>query len=1213
MGGWRIRVDTGGTFTDAWACDPEGREHRCKVLSSGRLRLGVAESGDGWCRVVSPWPVSSGFFTGWKTPGGHRVEESDGCRLSIPGWPVGGVIELETGEEAPVVAARLLTGTPCGEPLPAGDLRVATTRGTNALLERKGARVGLFVSAGLEDLPLIRDQRREGLFQLRQAPYQHLAERVFGVAGRIAADGSRVEEIDLDGLRASAREALADGIEVAVVALMHSWADGGDEERVAGVLRDEGFTRVVGSAGVAPLIRLLPRLETSVVEGFLTPVMRGFVERVSSALDGVEPRLMTSAGGLVPASRYHPKDSLLSGPAGGLAGAADLARRAGMPRVLSFDMGGTSTDVARIDGEFGFRHEQQIGPARVVAPALEIETVAAGGGSVCHWAAGRLRVGPESAGADPGPACYGRGGPLTLTDVNLLLGLMDPGKAGIPLDRAAAERALAALVAEMRAAGEEVGDPRILLEGLRAMAVETMAEAVRSVSVRDGVDPADYALLAFGGAGPQHACDLAGRLGIDTVLIPGDAGLLSAWGLECAVLQEHRVRQLMGPLDTLAAALEGHWLELAGEACAALAVDEPRMRWLASLRLVGQDSPIDLEWDEPSVGAEGVREAFDREYRRLYGYPRPDGSRIEVVELRVVAGERRPAGSAEAFGDEGEAGPLLQQDAFSTCVVPDGWRLRRGDRGSLLVERGRESPVETAPEQVPEAVGLGLFRSRFEGLVTAMGELLRRTALSTNVKERLDFSCALLDAAGRLVVSAPHVPVHLGALGVCVRETLRAVEIGPGDLVVTNHPGCGGSHLPDVTVIAGVFDEAGDCLGYVANRAHHAEIGGRAPGSMPARAGSLAEEGVVIAPRHLVRRGEYLGHEVGDLLRQAPYPSRRPADNLADLDAQAAACRFAVDGLEELARAHGAEVVRARMAGILDQAARLMRERLAAEWSAAGSTRLDGGGGIEVAMTAGGGRLRVDFGGSAPVHLGNLNATPAVVRSVLLYVLRLWIDEDVALNEGLLDPVELVLPSGLLNPEFPADPTACPAVVGGNVETSQRLADLLCAVLGLCANGPGTMNNLLFGDAEFGYYETLGGGAGAGPGFDGASCRQVHMTNTAMTDPEILEQRYPVRVWRHSRRAASGGTGAFRGGDGIVRELEFLRPLTVSMLTQRREAGAEGGCGGGDGEAGWQRRVRPDGTTEELPWTCTYTAAAGERLVVATPGGGGWGRPGGGW
>lgn len=1208
MSGWRIRVDTGGTFTDAWACDPGGREHRCKVLSSGHLRLGVIDGDGDWLRVRAPWPVAPGFFAGWEAGGGRIVVESDGDRLRVPGWDGGEVLELSTGEEAPVVAARLLTGTPAGRPLPDCDLRVATTRGTNALLERKGARTCLFVSSGFEDLPEIRDQRREHLFQRRQPPSRHLAGRVVGVDGRIAADGTRIVELDPAAVRERAREAVAAGFEVAVVALLHSWLDDRDERRVAEILAEEGFGHVVRSAGVAPLIRILPRMETSLVEGFLTPVMRGFVGRVSSALDGVEPRLMTSAGGLVPAGRYHPKDSLLSGPAGGLAGAADLATRAGFDRVLSFDMGGTSTDVARIEGEFSYRHEQQIGPARVVAPALKIETVAAGGGSICHWSAGRLQVGPESAGADPGPACYGRGGPLTLTDVNLLLGLMDPGKAGIPLDPDASERALAKLVAAMVAEGQAAPERTALLRGLRAMAIETMAEAVRSVSVRDGVDPSGCALLAFGGAGPQHACELAARLGIDSVLVPGDAGLLSAWGLERSVLQEHRVRQLVAPLDKVIETLERHWREMATEACEALGCRSHRVRWLAGLRLLGQDSTIDLEWPTPAVGMAEIESSFGGEYRRIYGYPRSAGTRIEVVELRVVAEEIRVDGAAESFEAGVSPGPALFQDAFSTTVVPAGWGVRHGSAGSLLIERAGKDGGKAGA--VPEAVSLGLFRSRFEGLVTAMGELLRRTALSTNVKERLDFSCALLDPEGRLVVSAPHVPVHLGALGACVRETLAVLEIGPDDLVVTNHPGRGGSHLPDVTVIGGVFDHDGRCLGYVANRAHHAEIGGTAPGSMPAGAASLEEEGVVIAPRHLVRNGVHLGDEVGALLAGARFPSRRPGDNLADLDAQAAACRFAIDGLAELAREHGPDEVRSRMDGIVHQAARLMEERLAGHWTAEGSTELDGGGRIQVAMVAGDGRLRVDFGGSAPVHPGNLNATPAIVRSVLLYVLRLWLDEDVALNEGLLEPVELVLPEGMLNPSFPADAAACPAVVGGNVETSQRIADLLCGVLGLCADGPGTMNNLLFGDGDFGYYETLGSGAGAGPGFDGASCRQVHMTNTAMTDPEILEHRYPVRVWRHARRRGSGGRGRFKGGDGIVRELEFLRPLTVSLLTQRREDAPHGREQGGDGLAGCQTRVLPDGSRVRLPWTSTYDATAGERVVVETPGGGGWGATG---
>lgn len=1248
---WRIRVDTGGTFTDAWAIGPDGVERRAKILSDGTLRCRlVAREGEGWLtdsELVAP----DDSLVGWSYGAGKVTASRDGAR-----WlkfddkardPVAGdIIELSCGDEAPVAVARLLTGTPAGQPLPPVDFRVATTRGTNALLERKGAILAFFTTAGFGDLLVIRDQRRDLLFSLDQPVPEVLPAFTAAIQGRHDAAGREVVPLDEAALRQAAAEALQAGCTVAAVAFLHSWREPAHERRAAEILHEVGFARVILSSGVAPLIRLLPRAETAVAEAFLTPVMENFVRRVSEPLGGSEPWLMTSAGGLVPASRFRPKDSLLSGPAGGLVGAAELARAAGFPKVLTFDMGGTSTDVARIDGPFTWRQEQEIGPARVFAPALKIETVAAGGGSICRWRNGRLEVGPESAGADPGPACYGRGGPLTLTDVNLLLGLMDPAKAGIPLDRAASQTRLRQLLTEMHGAGEATTAGE-LLAGLRDIAVETMAEAIRGVSVREGCDPREFALLAFGGAGPQHACAVAEKLGVDRVLIPADAGLLSAWGLERARRQEQRVKQVLRPFDEVAFAspgagasraspsaerpaprLQSEWQALVRD----LAIPDPAIRWFADLRLAGQDSFLTVEAESCSASADQIAAAFNAEYRKLYGYLPTSGRALELVALRIVAEEGSNDTPAEEFGppqaatDLGspardapetdwcatrrppEPGPVLLQDRFSTCVIPAAWQIRRGSRGTLLLEKSASTGFSSAIHHLPSPISSALFRSRFEGIVVAMGESLRRTALSTNVKERLDFSCALLDASGRLVASAPHVPVHLGALGVCVREVLRVIDPGPGDVIVTNHPGFGGSHLPDVTLIAPVFDAAGERVAYVANRAHHAEIGGKAPGSMPADARFLAEEGVVIAPRLLVRGGEPLFGEVDALLRDAPWPSRRISDNLADLEAQLASIHHGTHALERLAAEHGGKIVRDELRGILDRSAALMAGRLGGQsLDQRVATTLDDGTPLNLRLTAEDGRMRLDFSGSGGVHPRNLNATPAIVRSAVLFALRLWLGEDIPLNEGLLEAVEIIIPPGILSPDFGGNPATAPAVVGGNVETSQRLTDLLLEALGLAANGPGTMNNFLFGDGGFGYYETLAGGSGAGPRHDGSSGRHVHMTNTAITDPELMELRFPVRLWKYEIRRGSGGVGGHRGGDGVVREVGFLKPLVVSFLTERRRAGPRGMAGGGDGEPGSQMRIHPDGCEEVLPGAITYQAAAGERVVIRTPGGGGWG------
>lgn len=1214
---WRIRVDTGGTFTDAWAIGPDGVERRAKILSDGTLRCRLVSPEGDWWITDSELVVPDESLVGW-TCGAAKVTASrDGARWlkfddEARDIEAGDIIELSCGDEAPVAVARLLTGTPAGQPLPPVDFRVATTRGTNALLERKGSKLAFFTTAGFGDLLVIRDQRRDRLFSLDQPVPEVLPAFTAAIGGRHDAAGHEVVPLDEAALRQAAGEAFQAGCTVAAVAFLHAWREPAHELRAAEILRAAGFARVILSSGVAPLIRLLPRAETAVAEAFLTPVMEHFVRRVAEPLGGSEPWLMTSAGGLVPASRFRPKDSLLSGPAGGLVGAAELARAAGFPKVLTFDMGGTSTDVARIDGPFTWRQEQEIGPARVFAPALKIETVAAGGGSICRWRNGRLEVGPESAGADPGPACYGRGGPLALTDVNLLLGLMDPAKAGIPLDLAASEARLQQLLTELHEAGEATTSEE-LLAGLRDIAVETMAEAIRGVSVREGCDPRDFALLAFGGAGPQHACAVAEKLGVDRVLIPADAGLLSAWGLERARRQEQRVKQILRPF----AGFEGltdAWRALAGDA--AVSIAGAGFRWLADLRLVGQDSVLTVEAPDPADPAEHLTRAFAGEYRKLYGYPPPANRALELVALRVVAEESAAPSSAESFPAAAGPGPVLLQDRFSTCVIPAAWQVRRGTQGTLLLEKSADPALHsvldvqcsTFGDRVSSPISSALFRSRFEGIVAAMGESLRRTALSTNVKERLDFSCALLDASGRLVASAPHVPVHLGALGVCVREVLRVLDPGPGDVVITNHPGFGGSHLPDVTLIAPVFDGAGERVAFVANRAHHAEIGGKAPGSMPADARFLAEEGVVIAPRLLVRGGEPLFGEVEGLLRDAPWPSRRISDNLADLEAQLASIHHGTRAIERLAAEHGGKIVRDELRGILDRSAVLMAARLGGrELDQSVTTTFDDGTPLELRLTAAGGRMRLDFSGSGGVHPRNLNATPAIVRSAVLFALRLWLGDDVPLNEGLLEAVEIVIPPGLLSPDFGDDPAIAPAVVGGNVETSQRLTDLLLEALGLAANGPGTMNNFLFGDGSFGYYETLAGGSGAGPRHHGSSGRHVHMTNTAITDPELMEHRFPVRLWKYEIRRGSGGEGGHRGGDGMIREVEFLQPLVVSFLTERRAAGPRGLAGGSDGQPGSQTRVRPDGREEILPGAITYQAGAGERVIILTPGGGGWG------
>ena len=770
MADWKIRIDVGGTFTDGWALTPAKGRIRCKVLSTGVLRTLIRSIEDGWLICDRPLSTHSQGLEGFRI-GEATVEDSipNQGRLKVTGnFDPGQVIELSTGEDAPVVAARILTGTPPSEAFPSCELRVATTRGTNALLEGKGAPVDLYTTAGFESLLEVRDQRRPDLFELSPKIAIQVTRRVVGIPGRLDREGNELVPLDESVLE---NEVPGDAV---AIALVNADCVPVHERRVAEILRSKGAKKISVSSEVAPVIRLWPRMETAVANAYLTPVMGHFLSSLQRSLPGIPLSLMTSAGQLKTSEDFRPIDGLLSGPAGGIAGAAALAKAAGLDQVLTFDMGGTSTDVARVSGEPGYRYEQEVGPVRVLSPAVKIETVAAGGGSICQWRNGGLEVGPESAGSEPGPACYGCGGPLTVTDVNLLLGLMDESRADIPLDRDAAEARLDELLLDINGGV----DRHELLCGLRTIAIEHMAEALRQVSTREGYDCREHALVAFGGAGPQHACALARELGMKAVLIPADAGLLSAWGLHQAGDRELRVRQILKHLD-----------DSVPDLIEELAEGRAIHRCLFELRLQGQDSCLEIETDG-GISEMELRGAFEKRYRHLYGDARPNDREIEWVTLRVELAGRSEALEVEVF-EKGEfvQEDRIEQDGFSTLLLERGWRVHHGSRGSVKLDWEGGGQDESV---APEVVESELYRRRFEGVVEAMGELLRRTALSTNIKERLDFSCALLDGDGRLVVNAPHIPVHLGALGLCVRKVSEEHQWREGDTIVVNHPAFGG-------------------------------------------------------------------------------------------------------------------------------------------------------------------------------------------------------------------------------------------------------------------------------------------------------------------------------------------------------------------------------------------------------------------------------------
>lgn len=1256
---WKICADTGGTFTDLIAFAPSGEVVTEKVLSNSSLRGRIVRrEAPNRLRIQTSWTLPENFVRGFE----FRLFDRGRSRATVLGYHPGNsqiilsgsltagnlqgaLFEVISPEEAPVLGARLITRVCQGQPLPPIVLRLGTTKGTNALLEERGSRLVLIVTKGFRDLLKIGDQRRPELFALNIKKPTPLPETVIEIEERISAAGEVLIPIEPRLIADELDAALGRGCSVAVVALMHSYRNPSHEELMSAYLKKSGFSHVVASSMAAPFIKYLDRTETAVVDGYLSEVMSGYLNEVKRVMVTGRLSVMASSGGLIPQERYTPKDSLLSGPAAGMVGAVNVGRSAGFSKLLTFDMGGTSTDVSRYDGDFEYSTSHTVGRARVLSPALKIETVAAGGGSICGWRSGSLFVGPQSAGALPGPACYGWGGPLTITDVNLLLGRLDHERFEIPVLPEEATDKLTGLLEELGETEGQLIDRERLLCGFLDVANERMADAIVRISVREGYDPAEHVMVAFGGAGGMHACAVAERLGISKIIVPAESGLLSARGLNAARTEAIRERQVLATLDDCSDELEAIFEDLEDEALSDLKSGVERDLDLhirvrsVQMRFFGQESSLTV----PYRRKEDLVVEFTGVYRSVFGYVAGDRV-LEVVSARVVASTRAIGFEREIFPSDGNSksvkrrmirsyvqegwkefpaydrevlapgfqirGPAILTDSYSTAVVDPGWLATVGSKSSVLLLR--EAGVEKRKSAAElEIVNLELFTNRFRSIVDEMGLQLQRTALSTNVKERMDFSCGLLDADGYLVVNAPHIPVHLGALGLCVREVAASMELKPGDIVITNHPAFGGSHLPDLTVVTPVFNAKGDLLAYLANRAHHAEIGGILPGSIPPHAKALAEEGVVIAPRKLFEGGQSRFDELAELLAGGDYPTRALDDNLADVRAQVAANIRGAERLHALSREFGEDRIRHYLQALKDHAGRVLERRLASlrKGNFQARERLDDGHLIAVDATVSDTGLTFDFGGSSPRHPGNFNATSAIVRSVLLYVLRLLVDEDIPLNEGLMDIVEVRLPNCFLNPLFPADPKRAPAVVGGNVETSQRLVNAILRAMGLVAGSQGTMNNVTFGNERFSYYETICGGSGAGPGFDGADGVHTHMSNTAITDAEILEHRYPVRLWRFALRENSGGTGRFRGGDGAIREIEFLEPVSLSLLTQYRDRGPRGLEGGRDGQPGRQQLLRFAGDVEKLGASDQRQVQPGDRIVVETPSGGGYGRP----
>ncbi|MEU9121495.1 hydantoinase B/oxoprolinase family protein [Streptomyces sp. NPDC048506] len=1208
-GRWEFWIDRGGTFTDVVGRRPDGRLVTGKLLS-------------------------------------HHPERY---------------------RDAAVAGIRMMLGLGPDDPVPAervSVVKMGTTVATNALLERTGEPTVLLTTEGFRDALRIAYQNRPRIFDRRILLPEALYARVIEVPERIGAHGELVRPLEADRVREALLRARADGLRSAAVVLLHGYRYADHERAVAELARRAGFRQISCSHEVSPLMKLVPRGDTTVVDAYLSPILGRYVDEVAAQLPGIRLMFMQSNGGLREAAHFRGKDAVLSGPAGGVVGMVRAAAEAGggHDRVIGFDMGGTSTDVSHYAGEFERVFGSEVAGVRMRAPMMNIHTVAAGGGSVLHFDGRRYRVGPDSAGADPGPACYRRGGPLTVTDANVMLGRIQPehfpavfGPAGDqPLDAEVVRARFAELARRAATATGDDRGPEEVAAGFLDIAVLNMANAVKKISVQRGHDITRYALTSFGGAGGQHACAVADALGIDTVLVPPLAGVLSAYGIgvadatamrEQAVEAEFTDATAMARVQQVCGTLAGqtrHELRADGVPDASITT---RARVL--VRYAGTDSTIGV----PLADLDAMAADFVRAHRERYAFTMDKPLVAEAVSVEALGeaggargyevhqggrqGELRPAATVRTYtggrwrdtalhrrtdlrpGD-GLTGPAIIAEEDATTVLDPDWQATMGDRGHLLLTRTRPRSDRVAVGTGADPVMLEVFNSLFMAIAEQMGVRLENTAHSVNIKERLDFSCALFDADGNLIANAPHIPVHLGSMGESIKEVLRrrGDDMRPGDVYAINDPYHGGTHLPDVTVVTPVFATPSDSsdavthsdelLFLVASRGHHAEIGGITPGSMPAFSRTIEEEGILFDNWLLVRDGRLRERETRELLTSGRYPSRAPDANLADLRAQIAANEKGIQELHRMTEQFGLDVVRAYMGHVQDNAEESVRRIVARLSDGRYRYETDSGAEIHVALTVDrAARSAVlDFAGTSPQQPGNANAPTSVVMAAVLYVFRTLVAEDIPLNSGCLKPVDVRIPEGsMLAPAFPA------ATVAGNVETSQAVTGALYAALGVQAEGSGTMNNLTFGNDRVQYYETVASGSGAGDGFDGADAVQTHMTNSRLTDPEVLEWRYPVRVDGFAVRTGSGGSGRWHGGCGVERRLRFLEPMTIALLTNHRRVPPYGMAGGAPGALGVNSLERADGSREELRGCDAAEVGVDDVLVVRTPGGGGYGVP----
>lgn len=1194
MAGWRFWIDRGGTFTDVVAADSSGRLHVCKLLS--------------------------------QAPDAYDDAAIEGIKRL-----------LDLGEDR----------------IPEGVIKsvtMGTTVATNALLERRGDPTALVITAGFGDALRIGYQNRPRLFDLAIHRPDPLYRFVVEVDERIDVAGAVLRRPQHEQVLADLIRACDSGCTSAAIVLMHGYRYSQHEDLVAELAREAGFSLVTTSHECSTLIKFVARGNTTVVDAYLSPILLRYTRAIAAQLPGVDLRFMQSNGGLATAASFRGKDAILSGPAGGLIGAVQTSRSAGFDRVVTFDMGGTSTDVAHCAGELERSRESEVAGVPLRAPTLDIHTVAAGGGSVCSFDGSRFRVGPASAAADPGPACYGNGGPLTVTDCNVILGLVRPelfpatfGPDGnAPLDVAESAARVEQMARLIAAATDDSRDGVGVAVGFRAIAVANMANAIKKVSVARGHDVTAYALACFGGAGGQHACAVADELGMTSVLIHPLAGVLSGVGIALADTRLLRESSVEKPLGELAETdLASMLARVADQTSAALreqgATGNIEVERYVQLKYVGSDTVLPVS----HADAANLQRSFAAAHYSRFGFTMPereivvDAIGVEAIEIGdppeldfatrrgpdaepidqvlVHLGERAATAPVFRRSDlvRGQRidGPAIIAESVATTVVEPGWQATVLRGGELHLRRIEDRPKHAAVGTGVDPVMLEVFNNLFMSVAERMGVTLRQTARSVNIRERLDFSCAIFDPDGRLVANAPHIPVHLGSMGESVRAIMGEYgnSMRPGDVYAVNDPFHGGTHLPDITVVTPVFGEPTPQPRpqfFVASRGHHADVGGITPGSMPPDSRTIDDEGVLLRNVRIVRDGILNEALVRSILAQGPHPARTPDRNVSDLSAQIAANASGTAQLRTLVERYGLATVHAYMKHVQDNAAECVRRVIETLRDGQCTAYTDDGApiSVQVSVDQRARRVVVDFAGTGPQRADNFNAPRAVTRAAVLYVFRCLVDEEIPLNDGCLDPVDLIIPSGTsLDPRYPA------AVVAGNVEVSQLVTDALLAALGSCAASQGTMNNLTFGTEDFQYYETICGGTGAGPGFAGTDAVHSHMTNSRLTDPEVLELRHPVRVWRFGVRRGSGGAGRHRGGDGVIRELEFLVPMRVSLLSGRRRIAPFGLAGGADGLPGAAHLIQCDGGVRKLAATESVLVKANDRLVIMTPGGGGYG------